>query len=178
MEIKDKVPVLVALMKDTFDFEILKRYHWCRIPVKSAPNKLKENKYIAFYQAKVFGDEKWKVNCIAKIHNIEVVRRVDLLLEEKNHPKAQNDYYKIKIGRLMKLQNPIPSKSWRRIVFISTTMEKLLKEKELNDLFNESPLEDILWLNLKRITDVDIKKAKGPYGRAPSAPMYIGATPT
>ena len=66
MEQKKSIPVLVAVMNDVFDFEIAKRYCWYRIPVKSAPRDLKNNKYIAFYQTQKFGLEKWAVNYIAK----------------------------------------------------------------------------------------------------------------
>jgi very-short-patch-repair endonuclease len=37
----------------------------------------------------------------------------------------------------------------RRIVFIPTTWQKLMSAVEINDLYDESPLEDRLWAELK-----------------------------
>lgn len=48
------------------------------------------------------------------------------------------------------LNTPIPSKRNRRIIFINTTLEKLLSAREVNDLYNESPLEDVLWKGMKQ----------------------------
>lgn len=147
---QEKGPVLVAIMNDLMDFEIAKRYHWYRIPVDSPLKEVEKYKYIAFYQTKIFREEKWAVNYIAKIHGIERVKRIELLPEEKDNPKANNLYYKIRIGTLIRLKNPIPSRALRRIVFIPTTMEKIKTAKEINDLYNNSPLEDRLWENLKK----------------------------
>jgi len=145
--------VLVAVMNNLFDFEILKKYRWYRIPVKSEKllhGKITDFEYLAFYQTKIFGKEKYAVNYMAKIQEIEKAKRADLLPEEKNHPRAQDEYFKIKIDRITKLQKSIVSKRWRRIVFIPTTMEKLMRAEEINDLYNDSPLEDILWDKLKQ----------------------------
>jgi len=48
------------------------------------------------------------------------------------------------------LPRPIPSRRWRRIVFIPTTWHKFVQATEINDLYDESPLEDRLWAELKR----------------------------
>ncbi len=50
---------------------------------------------------------------------------------------------------LKELPQPIPSKRFRRIVFIPTTYRKLFHAQEINDLFDYSPIEDRLWEQLK-----------------------------
>jgi very-short-patch-repair endonuclease len=45
----------------------------------------------------------------------------------------------------VRLPRPIPSRRWRRIVFIPTTLERLLRAQEINDLFCTSPIEDRLY---------------------------------
>ncbi|MEO0071536.1 MAG: hypothetical protein ABIK39_05575 [candidate division WOR-3 bacterium] len=60
--VREETPALVAVITRRKDFEILKRERWYRIPVKTAPKGLKMIKFIAFYQTKVFGEEKWAVN--------------------------------------------------------------------------------------------------------------------
>jgi very-short-patch-repair endonuclease len=49
---------------------------------------------------------------------------------------------------------PIPSYRPRRLSFVPTTREKFDSAAQINDLFNDSPLEDLLWQELKTL---DIK---------------------
>lgn len=141
--------VLVAVMNSRRDFEIARDQHWYRIPLRAAPKRLRVA-YLAFYQTKVFGPEKWAVNYYARVRRYATVRRADLLPEEEDHPRAGEWYYRVDIGPLMRLPRPIVSKRWRRITFIPTTLPKLLRAEEINDLFDESPLEDTLWYALKQ----------------------------
>ena len=52
---------------------------------------------------------------------------------------------------LRRLPQPIFSRRWRRIVFIPTTWAKFSAAVEINDLYDESPLEDRLWAELRRL---------------------------
>ncbi|MBI4722635.1 MAG: hypothetical protein HY769_06530 [Candidatus Stahlbacteria bacterium] len=149
MSNSNKRQVLIAIMNNRRDFEIAQNNRWYRIPVKSAPKRVKAN-YLAFYQTKIFGTEKWAVNYFTEIVDCKVVKRIDLLPDEPSHHMAENDYYKITISELKPLPHPIISKRWRRIVFIPTTLDKLLKATEINDLFDDSPLEDIVWYEFKQ----------------------------
>lgn len=146
--IKDK-KVLVAIVNNRRDFEIAKEKHWYRIPVKRTPKKWKAD-FLAFYQTKVFKKERWAINYYAEIRGFEKLKRVELLPEEKNHPRALEDYYKIKIGELMVLPKPVVSRRWRRITFIHTSLGRLEKAEEINDLFMENPLEEKLLYELKK----------------------------
>lgn len=49
------------------------------------------------------------------------------------------------------MPQPIFSRRWRRIIFIPTTWQKFVNAMEINDLYDESPLEDRLWTELKRL---------------------------
>ncbi|MCI0472611.1 MAG: endonuclease domain-containing protein, partial [Ignavibacteria bacterium] len=132
-----------------WDLDIL-LYNGCyRIPVKTKLEDLFKVKYLAFYQSHAFG----KFACIIKhygtIDKIKVCKRFELFPNEKPNPKSDYEYYKIRMKDMNILENPIPSKRSRRIIFISTTLKKLLDAKEVNDLFNDSPLEDKMWSGLK-----------------------------
>jgi very-short-patch-repair endonuclease len=142
--------MLIAIMNNGRDLHIARIQHWYRIPVKSAPKRLREMNYIAFYQTKAFGDQKWSISYWAEIREIRTVKRLELLPLEDDHPKANERYYKVDIGDLKQLADPIASKRGRRIVFIPTTVEKFRAAKEVNDLFHESPLEDKLWYEFKK----------------------------
>jgi very-short-patch-repair endonuclease len=78
----------------------------------------------------------------------EVTRR-DLLPSESASSKAGHKYYQVMLSSLERLAQPILSRRWRRIVFIPTTLEKLARAVEINDLYDGSPLEDRLWAVLK-----------------------------
>jgi very-short-patch-repair endonuclease len=146
------VSALVAIMNNKADFARAQYEHWYRIPVRSAPPRVDFARLerLAFYQTKVFGPEKWAVNYHAEVRSVDRVKRIELLPHERDHPRAQDEYYCLKIGDLERLPKPIPSRRWRRIVFIPTTVEKLFQAEEINDLYHESPLEDELWRHLKK----------------------------
>lgn len=137
--------MLIAIVNNKRDLHIAQTQHWYRIPVRSAPKNLEEMSYIAFYQTKAFGKQKWSVSYWAEIKKISAVTRSELLPLEDDHPRADELYYKVEIGELNRMEKPITSRRGRRIVFIPTTLEKFRKAKEINDLFDESPLEDKLW---------------------------------
>lgn len=142
--------VLVVLMNNRRDFMTARDQHWYRIPLKSAPRGI-DSKYIAFYQTLAFGEEKWSIRYRAEVKQRDIVSRIDLLPDEPNHPRAKEKYFQFHLHELEKLKQPIVSHRGRRIVFIPTTLAKFNLATEVNDLFHESPLEDLLWKQLKRV---------------------------
>lgn len=145
---------LVAIIKTKNDFKIALEEYWYRIPVRSV-EKLLKNRFppqgIAFYQPKIFGDEAYSINYYAEVISIEKMMRRELFPHEKINVKSNNLYYKLRLSSLQKLPKPIYSRRWRRITFIPTTWEKFNNAVEINDLWDESPLEDRLWAELKRL---------------------------
>ncbi len=141
--------VLVAVMNDPCALEIARTKGWYRIPVQRAPPRVGAD-YVAFYQTAAFGPkERWKINFYAPIRRYHIVRRRDLLPEEADHPRADDEYYKLEIGPLESLPHPIPSQRLRRITFIPTTLERLLNAEEINDLWLGSKAEEQLWESFK-----------------------------
>jgi len=117
--------------------------------VRTAPEGLDIIRYLAFYQTRLFGDEKWAVNWYAPVRSIEMAKRRELLPDEPTHARAEAEYCKVRLGDMTRLPRPIPSLRWRRIVFIPTSLERLLRAQEINDLFKVSPIEDKLYFTLK-----------------------------
>lgn len=145
--------VLVAIMNSLRDFDIAREEHWYRIPVRSVQRRLRERwppSWLAFYQTKVFGPERWAINYYADVRAIRTVTRRTLLPQEPDHLRADELYHKIEIGPLERLPEPILSRRLRRIVFIPTAWDKFINAVEINDLYDESPLEDRLWAEFKR----------------------------
>jgi hypothetical protein len=149
IELGSSQRVLVAVMNDRRDFEIARHEGWYRIPLKRAPSRVGAD-YLAFYQTKAFGDEKWAINYYASTRRYRLVTRAELLPEETDHPRAAEPYYKVEIGPLQCLPRPIPSRRLRRITFIPTTLGRLLGADEINDLWDRGSREDRLWEAFKQ----------------------------
>ena len=146
--------VLVAILNNASDFDIAQERHWYRIPISSADKWLKDRwppQWLAFYQTKVFGEEAYSVNYYGKVVDIRQVNRQDLFPDEPDSEQSGRKYYQIFIDELRRLPTPIISRRWRRIVFIPTTLRKFWIAGEINDLYDESPLEDLLWDEFKRL---------------------------
>jgi hypothetical protein len=153
---EDSTPnqLLVAVLNNAHDLKIANEAHWYRIPVPSVEKWLARRwppQWLAFYQTKIFGAESFAVNYYARVLNIRQARRCQLFPEEHAGPKSAKRYFQVVLGPLQKLPKPVPSKRWRRIVFISTTWAKFARAQEIHDLSDDSPLEDALWSQLKRL---------------------------
>ena len=95
--------VLVAVMTSPRDMEIARLLGWYRIPLRKAP-KVVDVDYLAFYQTSGFvEDERGKIQYCAKVRGHELTTRGELLKDEDDHPRANEEYYKIQIGPLIKL---------------------------------------------------------------------------
>jgi len=159
-------------MNNLLDMVIARDQHWYRIPVSSVEKILKERwppQWLAFYQTKIFGDEAYAVNYYARVLGIRTAFRWELFPDEapsrltsrnggrdgaSEQPKDEKGlrrYYQLLLSPLQRLPQPVLSRRWRRIVFIPTTWEKLINAAEVNDLYDESPLEDRLWAEFKRL---------------------------
>ncbi len=141
--------VLVALLRQKRDFFILENENWYRIPVDKTPRGWPPQ-FLAFYQPKAFTNDAFRIRYFGKIASIEQVKRHELFPNELISVKSNKLYHRISLEHLEKLPRPIPTRLPRSIVFIPTTWHKFIHAEELNDLFNESPLEDLLWDELKR----------------------------
>lgn len=142
--------VLVAILSKQTDFAIVQEQGWYRIPRDKAPRRWPP-RWLAFYQTKVFGPAAFAVNYYGRVREIRLVGRRDLFPDEPPNSKSERTYYQVWLRSLDKLEKPIPSRRLRRIVFIPTTWHKLQTAAEINDLFDDSPLEDDLWAELKHL---------------------------
>ena len=149
----DSDRVLVAIVNNIPDFARARNQRWYRIPVHGARKWVGNRwppRWLAFYQTEVFGTEKYSVRYFAHVLDFREVSRWELFPEEVSEGKALHHYYRLDLGSLEALPTPIMSRRWRRITFIRTTWGKFTNAVEINDLFDESPLEDRLWAELKR----------------------------
>jgi hypothetical protein len=140
--------VLVAVVNNPRDLEIARLLGWYRIPLRTAPKVISVD-YLAFYQTGAFGDEKWRIQYVAPVRGHELTTRAELLRTELDHPRAKEEYYKVQLGPLERLNEPILAETWRRITFLYTTGEYLLQAKTVNDLVVQSDERQLLWQALR-----------------------------
>ncbi|MDK1079986.1 MAG: hypothetical protein QGD88_00770 [Anaerolineae bacterium] len=140
--------ILVCIMPTPRDMEIARLLGWYRIPLRTAP-KVVAVDYLAFYQPGSFGERSGQINFVAPVRGYELVTRVELLKNEADHPRANEEYFKVQIGPLERLSKPIAADKWRRLTFLYTTGEYLLNAKTLNDLVVQSDERALLWQALR-----------------------------
>jgi hypothetical protein len=166
---KDDLPsstslILVAVLTKPRDLEIARLLGWYRIPLRSAP-KVVAVDFLAFYQTSMFAQEKWRIDYIAAVRGHELTTRGELLQDERDHPHANQEYYKIQIGPLVRLPNPILANKWRRITFFYTTGEYLLQAQTIDELIVASEERPILWQALReRATREELYGGEGMPG--------------
>ncbi len=143
--------VLVAVLKDPRDLEIARDQHWYRIPVDRLPKRAIGARVLAFYQPKVFGEESWAIRYYARANRWTQARRIDLLPEEPDHPRAQQPYYQVWLGPLERLPHPVVSRRWRRISFIVTHWGRLLDVEAVEDLLHGTIWDEYLWKAMRQL---------------------------
>jgi hypothetical protein len=87
-------------MNNLRDFNIAHDQHWYHIPVRAVNSMLKEGwppAWLAFYQTKVFGPDRWAINYYAAVRRIRVVSRRELIPDDRSHNRANVMYHKIEI---------------------------------------------------------------------------------
>lgn len=144
--------VLVAVINNPRDLEIARLLGWYRIPLRTAPKVIAVD-YLAFYQTGAFGDEKWRIQYVAPVRGHELTTRAELLKTEPDHPRAKEEYYKVQLGALERLPQPIVAETWRRITFLFTTGDYLMKATTVNDLVVNSDERQLLWQALRERAD-------------------------
>ena len=140
--------ILVCVLPGPRDLEIARLLGWYRIPFRTAP-KVVAVDCLAFYQPGTFGESGGQIEFLAPVRGHELTTRAELLRDEPEHPRAGEEYFKIQLGPLERLAQPILSDKWRRLTFLYTTGEYLLKAQTLNDLVVQSDERQLLWQSLR-----------------------------
>jgi len=146
--------ILVCVLPGPRDLEIARLLGWYRIPFRSAPKVVAVDS-LAFYQPGTFGESGGKIEYIAQLYGHELTTRRELLRDEPDHPRAGEEYYKLQLGPLERLARTIIADKWRRLTFLYTTGEYLLRAQTLNDLVVQSDERQILWQSLRERAEND-----------------------
>jgi hypothetical protein len=140
--------ILIAILNNRRDFDVIRLLGWYRIPFRFAP-KIVDVDAIAFYQTAAFGEEKWSIRYAARVQGVELVKRVELFRGEVDHPRAQEEYYKLQLGPLETLPHPIASRSWKRLTFAYSTGDRIMNAVEIGGLAISSSDRESLWRALR-----------------------------
>jgi very-short-patch-repair endonuclease len=142
--------MLLAIFKYKYSLTILQEEGWYHIPVDTAP-KTWPPKWLCFYQGKVFGKEAYRIEYYGALEDYEIVPYRDLFPNKIESEKSDWPYYRVRLKELKQRADPIPSFRPRRLSFVPTTWAKFESAEQINDLFDESPLEDLMWKQLKQL---------------------------
>jgi hypothetical protein len=140
--------ILVCLHPSPRDLEIARLLGWYRIPFARAL-KVVAVDALAFYQLNSFGEKSGRIEWTTPVRGHELTTRAELLRDEAGHPRANKEYYKIQLCPLEKLAQPIFAEKWKRLTFLYTTGEYLLKAKTPNNLLVQSNERRSLWRSLR-----------------------------
>ena len=140
--------ILVAIIPSPEDLKLARMLGWYRIPLRTSPRIINVD-YLAFYQPASFRDRKWRVEYLAPLLGHELTTRLDLLQEQIDHPRARDDYFKIQLGPMQRLRQPISAGDWKRFTFLYTTGEYIKGAKTLTDLTVQPSERRALWRSLR-----------------------------
>ena len=160
--------VLVGVIKDKRDLGVLLAKKWYRIPVSHAPRR--KFKYLAFYQPAGFARQGKQILYYARVLSQRMARRRDLLPDEPNHPRANDQYLLFRAGKVRKLPRPIQNTIPRRIYFGFTTLDRLRKSQNILELYDVTPTEEMLKGALRR---AGIKASRQHYVRSGGERYYV-----
>lgn len=138
--------VLVAVVNNPADLRRAASEGWYRIPQRRAPRRIGAD-YLAFYQTGAFGKqpEAQTVTFYAPIRRYHLRTRAELMPTEQEHPRAEDYYFRIEIGPLLRLDRPVPANRLRRLTFIHTTIEQLFSAEDVTDLYTQDDSFEKLW---------------------------------
>ncbi len=140
--------ILVAIIPTPEDLQVARILGWYRIPSRTAPRILNVD-YLAFYQPAAFQDRRWRIEFLAPVMGHELTTRAELLREEIDHPRADEEYYKVQLGTVQPLRQPISAGDWKRFTFLYTTGEYFRGARVLTDLTVAPAERRRLWKALR-----------------------------
>ena|SRR6202165_1380551 len=126
--------VLVGVINRRRDLELLREQLWYRIPIFNAPLCI-DTDYVAFYLSRSFRGANGSIGYYARRTGFELVRRLDLLPAEVNHPRAAELYFKLQFRVVEQKLPPITNPTSRPISFIYTTWERFEAAQVVSELY-------------------------------------------
>lgn len=167
MILSDDALVLVAIMPKPRDMDIARLLGWYRIPLKSAP-KILHPDAIAFYQTSSFAKgHRSQIECYAEVSGVELTTRAELFRDEPEHPRANEEYFKIQLGGIENLPHPVKADEWKRFTFFYTTGSRILSAESIRGLAMNARERSELWRVLREREEIYGRSQPGTAGDLP-----------
>lgn len=138
------LPTLVVIVNNRRDWARVQDEGWYRIPVGRSPQPVAAW-YLAFYFTRWAKAEAWQIMYYAPVQSYSLVRRRELLPGEAQHARADDLYFRIALGSIQALPQPVPSRRLRRITFIPTTLAQLAVATDVTELWRTDDQDALLW---------------------------------
>jgi len=133
---------LIGILKDRRDLGLLLHRRWYRIPLAHAPRR--RFSHLAFYQPAGFGKRGKAIRYLAPVLGKMVARRRDLIPDEPDHRRANDRYVVYRVGKPLKLPEPVRNISLRRVTFAYTALRRLFESHDVLEVFGVPPIEAMM----------------------------------
>jgi len=171
MILPENALVLVAVMPSPKDMEIARLLGWYRIPLRMAP-KMIDVDTLLFYQTGRFPKGHASIiEAFAEVKGYELTTRSELIRNEPDHPRANEEYYKINLGAVNYLPRSIQANKWKRITFFYTLGYLVNQANVINDLVIGSDERDILWKTIRERSLAGYSEKVGDSTQLPEGEM-------
>ncbi|MFN8374591.1 MAG: hypothetical protein U0694_17145 [Anaerolineae bacterium] len=128
--------VLVGVINTKRDLAFARDEHWYRIPQRRMPNGI-HVEYVAFFlSGGVFKEKSGGVHYFAPKRGVELAYRRQLVIQQPDHPRANDTYYKIQLDELREKNPPILNPTRRTVAFVYTTWDRFVHAQTLADLYS------------------------------------------
>lgn len=136
--------VLVVVVPRRADLEIARVLGWYRIPVRHAPKVIAVD-WLAFFQTGAARG----IHTIAPVRGHELTTRRDLFRDQPDHPRAAEHYFKLQLGPLQPLAQPLTAARNPRLTFLYTIGEQLSQARDVADLVVAGDERRLLFRSLR-----------------------------
>lgn len=129
--------VLIGVVNRKRDFERLRDDHWYRVPTQRLARGVNAE-YLGFFLSSAFKGLNGGIHYYAEYKGVELAYRRWLLPDEPDHPRADDQYFKIAIGDLIPKTPPILNTTRRSVAFIFTTWDRFIHARTIPDLYSRA----------------------------------------
>jgi hypothetical protein len=136
--------VLVAVVPRREDLQIARVLGWYRIPLRHAPKVIAVD-WLAFYQS---GPARG-IRTVAPVRGHELTTRRELFRDQADHPRADELYFKLQLGPIQTLSQPLSAACNQRLTFLYTTGERFCQAHDVADLAVVGEQRRILFRSLR-----------------------------
>jgi len=147
--------LLIGWIRNATDLRFFEEERWYRIPKDveiAAPGRWRVPHWVAVLESVGASGRGQQIARYGHVIAVRERTRTELLGSVAPGSKRGRVYYQLLIERVIQLPVPlVPPRRRRGPPFIWTTLERFLSARQFNDLFDDSPVENTLWKQMKDV---------------------------